>query len=524
MKMTRTKSLAGLALTCIALAGASSSVFADVVISTFDSDLAAFVSTNFWRTGDPGFNGGYPTIVWTNTGGNPDGAMVVSNDWSTTNAWQDRKCQADVLPIPGYDFREYGFVEFDAKVISAPSQTNSAGGWGSLSVIAQGFDGWGDNTNQGGYTTLSTVTLSDQWVHYKVSTVNFPHFLSRLTFSFVQNPANTNTPTTTATMIDNVTLTAPPPPPPRIQYVNAIRGLNMWSGGSQYERDCFESFQDGSLFYMWANGNTPASYSFTIASYPNDLTKTTNLVVRLMLIPANATEASPDWNEANALVMDLTMQTNGFPMWIFRWKTNTPDSNGQLYDADRQVTLTNNTPLGKWTLSFSSDQNVTMTAPNGNSTNFVMGVHPNVPDISPAFYDVSTNRGTVYFGLYTSDTNAGDLLVVFSSWVIAGNLNGISNNWAAQVVPIDPNQWVRVANAPYYLVTNNGAKWLQWGLPDTGFKLQTNTVGVGVSNCWSTNHGLPPADIYSLHKGILVYSNALPPSPKLFFRLSSPGF
>jgi len=341
--------------------------------------------------------------------------------------------------------------------------------------------------------------------------------------NFYQNPANTNVAITCAALVDNVALTAPPPPPPRIQYVNAIRGLNMWAGGSQYERDCFETYQDGTLFYMWANGNTPASYSFTISSYPND-PRTTNLVLRLMLIPANATEQSPDWNEANAIVMDLTMQTNGFPMWFFRWKTNSAGSNGQLYNADAQVTLTNNTMLGKWTLSFSSDQNVTMTAPSGNSTNFLMGTHPNVPDISPAFYDVSTNRGTVYFGPYTGDTNAGDLNVVYSSWVIAGNLNGLSNNWAVQTVPIDPNQWVRVANAPYYLVTNNGAKWLQWGLPDTGFKLQTNTVGANPSNCWSTNHGLPAADIYSLHKGILVNPGALPATKTLLFRLSSPGF
>ena len=93
-----------------------------------------------------------------------------------------------------------------------------------------------------------------------------------------------------------------------------------------------------------------------------------------------------------------------------------------------------------------------------------------------------------------------------------------------------PNEWVRVGNCPYSLVATSNARWVNWSLPgtltlpDPSYVLQTNTVGVGVSNAWSTNHGLPAASTYSLHKGILVKPGDLPDTRELYFRLCKPGY
>jgi hypothetical protein len=220
--------------------------------------------------------------------------------------------------------------------------------------------------------------------------------------------------------------------------------------------------------------------------------------------------------------MDLGVGDSGNAFWIFRWKTNAANGNGQFYDAGAQVQITNPTPVGKWTLSFSSDTSVTMTAPGGNSTNFVLGVHPNVPDISGNFLEVSTNYGVVYLGLFTGATNAGDLDVVFSAAQLSGNINTVSNNWLAETTLA--STWVPVASPPMVIVPTNNCWWVEWFLPDGGFFLQTNTVSVGASNNWSTNHGLPDAPIYANHKGLLVKPGDLPNTSRLFFRLSRPGF
>jgi hypothetical protein len=459
------------------------------------------------------------------TGGPP------SNEWS----WQDAKVVARPWDSDGtgLNLAYWDNLEFDVRVLTNVSTLHPFHySYGLIQCVGQGDPYWGNNDSNGvNWQELGTITLSTNgagsgaWTHCSVPCLPFQgKTLSTLIFNQANFGPTNGTTMHTELLIDNVQFTSAGKPP-FMRYTRANRGLNIWSSPGGTDRNSIQTpaGADGPPFYMWA-GNGAASYSFTIANYPSDPSRI-GLITRLLLIPNGATEGAPDWNEPNCIMMDLDIDTNGIASWFFRWKTNMPNSNGQYYDAGAQVMITNSTVLGKWTLSFSDDTHVTMTAPGGNSTSFQLGVTvPGIPDISPAFYEPSTNHGVVYLGLFGGSGNpTNDLAVVFSAAQLNGMITQVSNNWLAET-NLDPNSWVPVAGAYTYVVPTNNAWWVSWTLPDGGFALQTNTVGLGSAASWSTNHGLPLGTVFRTTKGILVKPGDLPVTPRLYFRMSRPGF
>ncbi len=485
-----------------------------------------FTHTNFWQCS--GFL--CPTdIVWINDG-LPPGSMLVVLDWDQGTAdwqWEDRNVQIDPLGTsgPGYDLRYSDYLEFDARVQANVSQPNHNGSYGGIQVIVQGWDGWGDNTNvQGWYALANFSGLSTNWTHYRASTAVWPHVLSRLTLNCYQYD-DTNGPTHTEVLIDNVQLTTLSIPP-RLQYTPAPRGLHLWSTAAQYARNNIETVQDGSQYYMWA-GNGAATYSFTLSAYPTEPQRS-NYTFRMYLDPLDSTQYSPDWTDPNIIMMELGTDANGIAQWYFRWKTNAANGNGNLYQDNAQIMITNPTPIGKWTLAFADDTHVSMTSPNGNTTNFVMGVHTNVPDISGLFYCSEADKGTVLLGSYVNTATAGGLEAILTAAQISGlGVTTVSNNWLAETTLNTnlPNAWIpQSASVPWYLVPTNNAMWVRWNLPDAGFLLETNTVQPGLAAAWSTNHGLPAPMYLGDTRRVLIKPGDLPKTKNLFFRLSKPGY
>jgi hypothetical protein len=308
-----------------------------------------------------------------------------------------------------------------------------------------------------------------------------------------------------------------PPGPPRLQYVRAIRGLNIWATSGVDDHNSARVNQDGSLRLMWP-GYCPASYSFTVASYPAN----TNVSLNLMLTPSIATNASPEWEEANCIWMRLTTDSGGAANWTFKWKTNYQSG----YNYTTAAALTAPAAVGTWTLAFDNNTNVTMTAPNGASTNFSMGVNPSLPDISPAF----DGPGSLYLGVMTEGPNASGWSTVLSqSSVVLAGVTVVSNNWLSDMVPLTP-AWVLMGSL--FLVPTNNCWWVNWTLPDTGFTLQTTPLLGGRSTgpftftnsytVWSTN-GLPAANVLGAMKRVLIKPDTFPVTNMWFYGLTKPS-
>jgi hypothetical protein len=506
MKKTLIAKSAGLALMCLALAGVGRDGWAQsVTVSTFDSDLRAFIPGNFWHAG-PDLPA--PTaLAWTNSDG---GTMLVVNDWDTTTWWQDRKVSADALPFPGYDLRLYGYLEFDAKVLEAVSGTNNAGGWGGIQVVCQGWDGAGDNTNVA-WTTLGSITLTSVWAHYTVSTLSFPHYLNRLTLNFFQFPANTNYPTQTQVLIDNIRFPVLPCCPPRLKYEKAVRGLNLFAGSSGiYDRESIRTATNLGI-YSWVS-NGLVSYSFTVTNFNPG---TNGMQLHLFLIPSPGNESSPDWSESNVVAVLLQSQFDGSVIWTLQAKTNgVPNCSGYCpWPIFGQIA--NPTALGTWTLTFMNDTNVTMTAPGGSSRNFTIP-----PEVPPLF----GGPLSVYFGVQANDyPNLGRAIVLSSVAIQGASVTPIADNFTA---PLDTNTWeVIAAYPPSIQVVPSNATWISWEKYNSFFVLETNSVLHNPAS-WSTN-GLPPAVVEGEAIRVLLTTNtaftttpfAFPDRGNLFFRL-----
>ncbi|HZL44170.1 MAG TPA: hypothetical protein VFD66_12930 [Verrucomicrobiae bacterium] len=533
MKKSRIKSLAGLALACLALTGASTFGATTFMISSFDSDLSTLPwVTNVWPylhdTPEP------TAVTWTNFG-NPAGCMAVDLDWAlvTPDAWQDAKCQVQpwgtngaAATDPIVDLSKFDFFEFDAAVDQANSQTNDLGSYGGIQCIVQSFWGMGNNPSNivTGYQLLQNITLptTTGWTHYQMPVASWPWAVSVITLNFhMQN--NQVRPIHVKALIDNVKFTSVGKPP-TMAYIKATRGLNIFQSANQYERNSIQTLPGYTV--SW-NSGFATTYSFTVAQFPTEAARS-NYVVRMMIFPVPTSDVSPDWGLPDCVTMELSADTNGFASWMFRFKTNAPNNNGNLYNADSQIVITNPTPVGKWTLAFDvAGTGVTMTAPSGNSTNFTMGVHTNIPDIHGNFID---SGGEVYLGSYASGTNHEqvDLITVFSQAYISGlGVSIVSNNWTVNttltnnIPPSSTSVWLPVGSMKYTIVPTTNCMWLNWSVPDGGFALETNTLNAHFPLNWSTNHGLVPATGYWNHKGTLIKPGDLPSTPRLFFRMNS---
>src|SRR5664280_1293355 len=161
MKMNLIKSTAALALTCASLT-LPQSLFADFVVSTFDSDLGSNpYGTNLWNDSTA------TALTWTNSG-NPAGSMYLVSDWAlgtpTGGAYQWEESQIHLRPWDGatnadrgLDIRYYQSIDFDVRILPN-STTNLHGDFGGIIVAFLGDPYWGVNPTNGiGWTGLGTA-------------------------------------------------------------------------------------------------------------------------------------------------------------------------------------------------------------------------------------------------------------------------------------------------------------------------------------------------------------------------------
>ena len=429
-------------------------------------------------------------------------------------------------------------IEFDI-LVDPISPTTAAGDFGNMyvSLVRSGTpDGGGPFNN----TNLITIpsSASNGWVHLKV-----PVLQNQLGYDdpgvigpvFKMDSFDNHPHAPFRFWLDNIAVkfsgaAPPPPPPPTMSVDRPLRGLNLFTGGSgDYQRESIRTANTAlGANYSWVGATNPVTYSFTVAGYPGAGHPGFHTFIYLVPYPLTGTgdnNTAPDYQEPSVIYLSLDLGNSGNATYTFRWKTNLFGSNGtgtgtnDFYSAPHQF-ISYPTALGTWSVTFLNDTNVTLTAPGGSSTNFV--IDPNLAALFP-------NPIYVYFGVRpdTADADKGPALVL-SRAKITGSLDTIDDNFLVDPPgPPDSSIWELEAVAPQgvFIMPPENNFIVNWTAANSAnFALQTNSV-LGNTNSfpWSTN-GLPaPLNIGSLRRTFLT-TNDVPSDGTRYFRLSKPGF
>jgi hypothetical protein len=229
-------------------------------------------------------------------------------------------------------------------------------------------------------------------------------------------------------------------------------------------------------------------------------------------IPSDPNRPDTDWHNTNIVFWSVANNADGTAWSTLRYKTNAPDNNGHLYDTGDLGGLWNSTPAGTWTITFSQDTNVTVTAPGGGT------LATNLPlEVISTFKNASTNMQFAVGIMPNGNTNRFDQMAVLNGVKITGTPNEppVNSNFLGQ--PLDTNIWRTVASAnAVQQIPTDAAYWVNWTIPANGFDLQTKaTMDPGT---WATvtNAGFDTA-VFMHH--VLLRQADLPSVNSGYFRM-----
>src|ERR1035437_397110 len=566
MKTNRLKHSILKAFAAVTLAGFASlcqAQTADVTIQNFDANANGV-----------GINWGSSTFIWDATEGNPAGSLKVTGIFTSASDTPFMPYICINGGNPWYnagtaDFSLYKSIDFDIRydptsdltiaqfndlsTLNAMS-TNpdgslilqsgaSLGGTGGIDIDLCG-PGTGSGAVQDSPHIANTnipAAAANGWVHISIPidpTMSGLAGKSGITIhKWINNKSGIQNPAQARVWIDNIVLkgTAGPPPPPKVSVPTKVTpGLNVFaSTAGLYDRQSAVLRQTSGLIWVgMATPANPVTYSFTIAGYPNS----PDCEAYMFLIPnPNSLDGAPDWNETNCALVYLQGNSSSATAH-FRYKvgepgnqimygggapyTNAPGSwdgvTANYLESGNLASVTNNGVLGTWTLKFTSDTNVTLIAPNGNSTNVIF------PPYNVGYFAEQTSPGFyAYLGMQANNANALGQAVVYSHFAISNIASPFSEDFLADSVLDTTNTWnTSAASGPagVLIVPASSASWVSWTLPDTGFSLEISPTLTGGALAW-TSPSTGPVLSLSSTRSQLVASNEIPVGNTAFFRL-----
>jgi len=503
--------------------------YPNYIIDQFDVDTTGHYQNQGWGSTYPTL-----TLVADNASpmaGLPDNPGSGSLQWN--GAWEAAGDQimisrffatngqpsADVL-----NFDHYTNISFDVQFL-ADSATNSLGNYCTLGIIAvPQSEGWPS-------TTLGNVTLSStngtNWVHCSVP---IPTGIAKLSavngygIKIQETPSEQSIGQINDFLIDNVVLggnqVVPPPPTlsvlPSIPLVPGL-AIVAQGGGNQFNRQWLQALDSVyGLNFCWVGaGSTPVTYAVNITSFPdtNHLGFTSQICFAQN---GGKQDSSVDYDAANVALFQVYLQANGSAIGRFYWKTNQAFGNSQ-FGTHVTAILTNSAgALGKWSVTFLNDTNVTITAPGGGSAS---GNFPDPSTVSTYF----SNPLSLYYGNNQGGTTANIGQFSTYSEFIATNMpicNPIVDVFANDGGVINTAIWERDAGpAPYnmLIVQTNDAFWLHWTQPNAGFSPFTSPV-LGSGAVW-TPTGITNFVHTTLWDGTVLPQSALPGPQEGYIRL-----
>jgi hypothetical protein len=527
----------GLGLAGVLLAWSGGICSADLILDGFDTtnDVTAY-------TANIQGGGSSVSFSWDSAQNSPQtplvggsGSMYVTCNFGDVNVpststypWQEVQCPRPGL---GVDMSSYTSADWYVMVDQAHSFPDMSGtGYSFSSLIFQ----YGQVPTWGNGIPGQHLTTVLGWQHFISIIPGGYTTISNLILDFNGGGWTSSPSNTIAYWIDGIKLLTGSGPPPTIKFGGpAIAGLNFWTasgdpaaptGAGQFDR---HGIYTGTLYNPFTQA--PATLSFTVADFPTNAADTSYAFNFLIVGGTSGNNGAPDWEYGSVVYMTLQCNTNGIASWGFRWKTNWPNSNGNgnnpgpgFYFQNDLPFVTNPTPIGKWTLALAADaQTVTMTSPNGNSTNFVLGVAPDTDNLA-ANSDFSSGLGALYLDVMANNTTNADAAnsyrtnfykrCVISRFSVSenGGLSGFTNDFTTAVV--DTNIWftdMGDAQRSLFDVPSTNSYYLKWFTPDNSFALQTNNNAHNAL-AWSTN-GVPNAITFITgdipHAGFLLQTN-----------------
>jgi hypothetical protein len=441
-------------------------------------------------------------------GNNPaSGSLKITATWPTDPGadWQ----YAVGLPLSGiksYDITvtlnplSYTNMEMDIlwDTNSTANVTNLTGGdpnnFGLGFVATQYGQTWVPNANQ-------PVLVNDgQWHHYTIPINSAWPVIPGVIFKKWTGFNSNNVGTTSIFYVDNIKFnfnTNQSIPRPQMVLQTATKGLNIHAAqsGSQYQRNGVSSLPGAS--HWWVGNTNPVTYSLTIGEFPNGTTYGGYQAHIFLSTDGGTTE--PDWNNPNVIFVQFQENGSGGGICNFRFKTNSPNSNGGFFGTGAIMSKTWPSILGTWSVTFTNNSSITVVGPDGTGTNFDMG-----GDAATNWFLPVTGSMATYFGCQPNNpANIGQKMVYSRLTMTDGGTNVFDDTFPLEdpSFEIDPTLWIAecdAATANALKVVDEAAYWLDWNKPD-GFLTALN-VSSNVVSGW-VDPGFPILD-FGTRRGI----------------------
>lgn len=493
-----------------------STLAGEVVISNFDDPNDATLWT--WESWSSEALVEHDATLDAGGGAEGSGSMRIINNFpDNPTGYSQAVVSLNMANVGGEVNAEKLYTKISLDIRLDPSSYPRVDGvnYGWFEVIFRNGSDWSWNALAGFELTLAYTN----WTHLEFPVKAPGDAVHHLTLKLGQNYL-TNT---VIYNIDNLRWTevAGPIPQPTMSIESTTAGLNLIAGTSgQYDR---QNVKTATPAYGWVGMPEPMTYSFSIKKFPNGATYPGHNA-HIYLVPGTpGTEEYPDWNEANCIIFAVHANTDGSAIGSFHYKTNSPGSNGPatldgtttMYFNDSPTngpvgalgSVTSATALGTWSLSFSQDSNITMTAPDGASTAVAM------PADDAALF---AGDLTVYYGISPGNTaNIGQTVVLNSAKITLGSVVLLEDDFSTS--PLNTELWTvnAASSACVSLITATDPYWVSWTTPASGFVLQTNP---GVDSANWTDLTLTET-LLGTKKRVLVPSTSLPGTAQGSFRL-----
>jgi hypothetical protein len=193
----------------------------------------------------------------------------------------------------------------------------------------------------------------------------------------------------------------------------------------------------------------------TIANFPGG--NYSGFESQMFLIPATGLVpgASVDWYSTNVVDFFVNANPDGTGSATLQYKVNT----GSSWNAASTVSKTcASGPLGKWSLAFNHNTNVTITAPDLTTTNFTIPASDAALFQDPLFVYVGT--------LPNNNANIGQSST-FSQVQVSGSAGSINDTFGS----LNSGTWTKYAEDPagVFITAPDAKFWVTWPFPDGGF-------------------------------------------------------